>query len=210
MSPCPFRSKNTVILTYEFKAGNRLRFVGAKRREPLLECLPDDRDVVEERPQFIHPERLRPVLECLGRIRMKIDEDHIAPAITPWAVTCIMSRMLSELRDRLPTECEGSIHTGIRVSRLTTGTCAKSTRFLCGSPMFVFIPQAEDHHLIALARKVLRSVQRFVKRNAESAFQKDGKLLWRPTTSTARNSGIPRSDLSALRPSEHLSSPKLR
>src|SRR4029079_1284657 len=42
---------------------------------------------------------------------------------------------------RVPTECDGSMHTGMRVSRLTTGTCEKSTKLRCGSPMLVFMPR---------------------------------------------------------------------
>src|SRR6266511_3433428 len=34
------------------------------------------------------------------------------------------------------------MHTGMRVNRLTTGTWAKSTKFRCGSPMFVFMPRS--------------------------------------------------------------------
>jgi len=47
-----------------------------------------------------------------------------APAITPCATTWKMSSNPSGASARVPTECDGSTHTGIRVNRLTTGTCA--------------------------------------------------------------------------------------
>ena len=64
-----------------------------------------------------------------------------APAMTPCATTCMMSKIPSGPTARVPTEWDGSIHTGMRVKRFTTGTCAKSTKLRCGSPILVFMPR---------------------------------------------------------------------
>src|SRR6266545_1563502 len=42
-----------------------------------------------------------------------------------------------------PAECDGSMHTGSRVRRCTTGTCAKSTKLRCGSPRWLFTPRRQ-------------------------------------------------------------------
>ena len=51
--------------------------------------------------------------------------------------------MRSGAASREPTECEGSTHTGMRVRRLITGTCAKSTMLRCGAPLSPFMPRRQ-------------------------------------------------------------------
>ena len=69
------------------------------------------------------------------------------------------------------------MHTGMRVSRLTTGTCAKSTKLRCGSPMLVFMPRRPEHHIaVAFGSQVFRRIQRLVQRDAEAALEQDRHL----------------------------------
>ena len=78
---------------------------------------------------------------------------------------------------RVPTECDGSMHTGMRVSRLTTGTCAKSTKLRCGSPMFVFMPRRQNTTLR------LPSVARY-----SAAFSDSSSVMPKPRLISTGNS----------------------
>ena len=123
-------------------AADRARGVRVRERAALLVGGARDGHVLEEPAELGEQERLRPVDERLRRVRVEVHEHHVR------ARGDALRRDVHEVRDavrravsRLPTECDGSMQTGRRVSRLTTGTCAKSTRLRCGSPRFVLTPR---------------------------------------------------------------------
>src|SRR5204862_318270 len=73
-------------------------------------------------------------------------------------------------------------HTGIRVKRLTAGTCAKSTKLRCRSPMFVFMPRRQK--ITLRFPSVARYSAAF--KDSSSVMPKPrlintGNSCWRPT-----------------------------
>ena len=70
------------------------------------------------------------------------------------------------------------MQTGILVSRFTTGTCAKSTKFRCGSPRLVFIPRRQKtiFGFPSLAR-YSAAFSDFLQRDPVAALEQDRKLI---------------------------------
>ncbi len=118
-----------------------------------------------------------PSTNALAGSGWKSTRTMLAPATIPCAVTCMISRMPSGPELRAPTECDGSMHTGMRVKCLTTGTWAKSTKFRWGSPMFVFMPRKPK---ITLR---LPSLARY-----SAAWRDSSRLIPKPRFSSIGNS----------------------
>ena len=69
------------------------------------------------------------------------------------------------------------MHTGMRVRRLTTGTCEKSTKLRCGSPMLVFMPRRQN------TTWLLPSLARY-----SAAFSDSSSVMPKPRLSSTGNS----------------------